>query len=103
MKWFAIRTVIRHGPEGRGKAVYEERVLVYRARTPSHAASRAKKDSDAYLAANPNFELLGEPAMFVLNTKKPDFNGVEVWSCLHAGPADGKKFWSDRYERYAFE
>jgi hypothetical protein len=103
MKWFAVRSVVRHGAEGRGKAIYEERVLLYRTRTPSKAVARAKSDTDAYLAANPQFALVGEPSMFVLNAKEENLDGAEAWSCLHTGPADQKKYWAERYEKYAFE
>lgn len=103
MKWFAVQMVFRHGPEGRDKAVYEERVLLYRARSPSQAAARAKRDINSYLAANPKFSKVGEPNLFGMAAKESNLDGAEAWSCLHTGPSDPKKFWTARYKKYLFE
>ena len=100
MKWFAVQIVVRHGALPRGKAVYEERILLYSARSPSHAAARAKKDTESYLSANPEFSLAGQPSIFVLNAKESGLDGAEAWSCLYKGPEDAKKFWAERYKNY---
>jgi len=103
MKWFAVRTVVRHTTSSRGKSIYEERVLVYRTRTPLQAAKRAKRDVEAYLDANPKFSSAGEPVMFALNVESSNLDGAEVWSSLHNGPSNSRKFWADRYERFAYK
>lgn len=101
MKWFAVQSVFSHEVISRGSAVYEERVVLYRARTPRQAVTRAKKDAAAYIEANPQFSEVSQPRIFALSGQLVDFDGAEVWSCLHKGPARASKFWADRYKRYS--
>lgn len=75
--------------------------MLYRARTALRAASRAKKDIAAYLAANPEFSQVSQSEIFILNERVANLDGAEVWSCLHKGPANAARFWRDRYKKYA--
>jgi hypothetical protein len=101
MKWYAVRLVFQHGALPAQEAIYEERTLLYRSDSVETVLDRAEQDVDAYLKANPDFAMVGQPALFALNEGTTDLDGAEVWSCLHRGPAHADEFWAQRYERYS--
>ena len=101
MKWFAVQSVFRHGDYERDAAIYEERVVVYRAGTVEQAIERAKKDNAAYLDANRDFTEVGQVSIFAVAADAKDLDGTEVWSCLHRGPRQGEEFWAERYDKYS--
>lgn len=101
MKWFAVLSVFRHRSMSNSEATYEERIMLYFAETVEAALTRAKTDSNVYLEDNPTFVAVGRMSVFALGAEGLDLNGAEVWSCLHRGPHDAERFWSDRYEKYS--
>lgn len=101
MKWFAVLSVLRHRSMSNSEATYEERIMLYFEETAEAALGRAKIDSRAHIEDNPSFAAVGRMSVFTLGTEGFDLNGAEVWSCLHRGPHDADRFWSDRYEKYS--
>ena len=70
MKWFAVQSVFRHGVASPKKAIYEEKIVLYRARTANQALSRARKDAKAYLKSNPQFVQLAQTSVFELGSER---------------------------------
>ena len=94
MSWFAVRGIYLHAADAAGH-VYEERITLYEAASPTAAAELAQAESGAYLRLNPGFSRVGEWVCFSIREK--DVSGAEVWSGLLASPLAPTEFYEQRY------
>lgn len=100
MQWFAVRMLVRHCIDGRGHALYEERIFLYRAIDESEAINAADEDASKYLELNPSFLKAGPLRAFVLSDDIDDLHRCEVWSQIVRGVSDVEAFYHDRYARF---
>lgn len=100
MQWFAVRTIFRHEQIAKGKGVFEEKIIVYRAADVDAALEMAKRDTTQYLDLNKGFVKTGKYEVFMLGHNESDLNGHEVWSHLSEGPFDTDQFYRDKYEKF---
>lgn len=100
MQWFAVRTIFRHGQIAKGKGIFEEKIIVYRAADADAALEMAKKDTAQYLDLNKDFVKVGKYEVFILGHNEGDLNRHEVWSHLSEGPFDADQFYRNKYEKF---
>jgi hypothetical protein len=100
MQWFAVRTIFRHGQIAKGKGIFEEKIIAYRAADVDAALEMAKQDTTQYLDLNKEFVKVGRYEVFMLGHNEADLNSREVWSHLSEGPFDTDQFYRDKYEKF---
>lgn len=103
MQWFAVMSVVKHSEIKRRKAIYEERIVMVRARSAAQATDRARKADARYLALNPRFEQISYRRVFALNAGITDLDSNEVRSSLHQGSADPAEFIRQKYENFMLD
>lgn len=99
LQWFAIRTIFQHVVAG-NKAIYEEKITIFRAESANAAIKLAEHDLSAYLEMNGSFVAIKRYDVYELGHNKHDLNGSEVWSHLNKGPADPEQYYRERYEEF---
>jgi hypothetical protein len=103
VSWFAVRTIYLHGRDPDGRAVYEERTILFRADTPEEAFDLAEAESRRYLEFNPTFEKVAQPSAFLLGEKGNDLHGAEVWSVLSSSELGPDEFVQRHYTDIAVD
>jgi hypothetical protein len=100
MPWFAVRSLYFCRRKSDGTSIFEERVVVFEARSAGVALKKAEQESDQYarmhnFSAHPmreSYELDGEPLI----------DGYEVWSVMLEACASLEEFYASRYARYDY-
>ena len=93
--WFGAKTLYRwpdaYGEAGRGGYVYEERIVLLRARDQDDAIVRAEEEAARYVQAAENgTEHLGSVIVYEMFDDVGD--GAEVFSLLRSTPLDPQTF-----------
>ncbi|MGW0858538.1 hypothetical protein [Streptomyces sp. NPDC002690] len=93
--WYGVRTFYRWSTwENRP---YEERVVLFRARSPDEAIELAERESAEYAGAD-DFDFLGMVQAYLISDGDEEVGvGTEVFSKLHALDLPAKEF-LDRYD-----
>ena len=100
IKWFAIRTVFLFGQKKDGTNIFEERVVVFSAKTEEEAFAKAEEEAEQYAALN---QMEWYPWQIAFNQEgEPLIDGYEVWSELYESSEDLQSFVKSRYEQYEF-
>ena len=100
MPWFAVQSLYLCRPKSDGTNIFEERVVVFEARSADEAFEKAERESEEYARANtyeahPNresYEQDGDPLI----------DGYEVWSVMLEARASLAEFYATRYARYDY-
>lgn len=100
VQWYAVRAIFSHSVDPRDDALYEERILLYRASDAIDAINAAQEDVACYLRLNPEFRKLGPLRAFVLSSNDEDLHRAEVWSQVLKGTGNADEFYRDRYASF---
>ena len=101
MNWFAIRTIYHFGTQPDGTNIFEERIVVFKAKSWSDAYHKAKIESETYARGN-DFTIHPEQVGYEQDGE-PLIDGYEVWSELFQADASLEEFYSKRYSQYKYE
>ncbi len=100
MEWYGVRSVYHFGVNSKGINVFEERVVVFQARSFEEAHQKAELEAMDY-AKDCDFELHPEQVAY-----KQDGNSLidnyEVWSELFEANLSLNDFYKERYEKYTY-
>lgn len=101
MEWFGVRSVYHFGVNSKGHNIFEERVVVFKARSFEEAHQKAEHEASGY-AKNLDFELHHEQVAY-----KQDggslIDGYEVWSELFEANMSLNDFYKERYQKYTYQ
>lgn len=100
MEWFGIRSLYHFGVNSKGLNVFEERVVVFKAKSFEEAHKKAELEAEGY-ARDGDFELHPEQIAYKQDGKSL-IDGYEVWSELFEADMSLKDFYRERYEKYAY-
>ncbi len=101
VKWFAIRTIYLFGKKQDDTNIFEERVVVFSARSEEEAFAKAEQEAEHYCAAN---EMEWYPSQIAFQLAgQPLIDGCEVWSALYQSAEDLESFVKARYEDREFQ
>lgn len=89
--WYAARTVYNCYPNKKSKKkIYEERVVLFVAKSFNNAIKKAEKEADEYSNAN-QMKYLGFVNVFKL-FEQSITNGTEVYSLMRESKLNGRKY-----------
>jgi hypothetical protein len=92
-EWYGVKTVYMHEglAEKPAHQVYEERVVVMRARGQREAIRRAEREARAYCSKLKNTRYLGYLMLYV-TSETQIYDGTEVFSLMRESPLNAAGF-----------
>lgn len=101
MPWYAVRTVYHFGTKSDGTNVFEERVVVFEARSWPEAHQRAQVEAGEYAEQN---DAVAHPKQSGYEQDgAPLIDEYEVWSELFEGRASLEEFYARRYGQHEYQ
>ncbi len=100
MKWFSIRTIYLFGKKSSNINIYEERIVVFKAKNIKEAHIKALKESKQYAEDN-DFEMHNEQLSYEQDGKNL-IDGYEVWSELFESTKSLNEFYDERYKKFLY-
>jgi hypothetical protein len=98
--WYAVRSVFLFGKKRDGKNVFEERIVVFSAKTFDGAFAKACREAKRYAKEG---RMKRHPLMEAyLQDGDALVDGYEVWSTLFESNDSLHSFVKDRYARYDY-
>ena len=98
--WFGVRSVFLFGKKKNGSNVFEERIVVFSAKTSEEAFAKAQREAESYakilkLERHPDMEAYIQDGDNLID-------GYEVWSTPYESRENLKAFVKNRYDKYRY-
>lgn len=98
--WYGIRAIYLFGKKKDGTNIFEERVVVFSAKTVEKAFVKAEKEADEYAKSH---KIKRHPLLEAYwQDGDPLIDGYEVWSELYESRETLNSFVKNRYLRYRY-
>ncbi len=98
-QWYSVRSVFKlpGAPDGQRPALFEERVVIFRAASPEQALEKGRAEAKRYAESETQPRMLAHIVVF--STWEEELTeGLEVWSCLRKIEISDEEFLDRIYE-----
>jgi hypothetical protein len=98
--WFGIRSIYLFGRKKDGTNIFEERIVVFSAKSDKEAFKKAARESREYA----KFHKIKKHPLVIAYLQDGDrlIDGYEVWSKLYESKLDLNSFVKEKYDKYEY-